>query len=174
MNDAAAEFAAIGMLKHLSYGGLRNKERGAHIQRDHIVQMGFGNLQERLGNIHSRVVQEDVQALKTCERRIHLLRLGDVANDDARVPSGSGNVFCHLLEFAPRSADQNDFRSGLGKRDGRFRAKPAARSGDERKAAINSKSRGECWAFACGFGRGISMSYRASPEVVRTLTLRLP
>ena len=170
MNYAAASLRAIGILKHFSHSSLRDQERGANIQGDHIVQMSFRDIHKGLGNIHPGIVQQDIQALDAGEGEVHLLALGHIANDHARATSRFGNAFCDLFEFATRSADQDHFRPGAGESKRSLCAEPATRSRDQCDAAIESKGGRDCRTI----GRGRRGIYRGSPELVLTLTLRLP
>jgi len=105
VNDAAAALAANGILKHLSDSNLRHQECGADIEGDHVVQMWFGDIDERLRNIHPGVIQQNVQAVDAGEGGMHLFALGDIANDYARATARIADAFCDLFEFATRSAD---------------------------------------------------------------------
>jgi hypothetical protein len=170
MNDAGPKIAAIGMLEHFFYRGLGDQECGADVEGDHIVQVSFGNVDKRLGNIHARVIEQDIEAVEAGERGIHFGSIGDIASDYARPAFRAGDMFSDLFEFAARSAKQDQFRTGLGESERRLRAEAAAGPGDQRDAAIEAKRRRKRW----GFGLGVRQAYWASPEVVLTLTLRLP
>jgi hypothetical protein len=174
MNDAGPKIAAIGMLEHFFYRGLGDQECGADVEGDHIVQVSFGNVDKRLGNIHARVIEQDIEAINAGESGIHFGSIGDIASDYARPAFRAGDMCGDLFEFATRSAEQDQFRTGLGESERRLRAEAAAGSGDQRDAAIEAKRRRKRWGFSWGFGLGVSPAYWASPEVVLTLTLRLP
>jgi hypothetical protein len=105
MNDAAALRAAFGMLEHFFYGGLGDEKCGADVEGDHIVQVRHGDSDEGLGDIHSGVIQKDVEAVEAGKRGMHLLRPGYIADDCARRAPGFGNAFCDCVEFAARSAE---------------------------------------------------------------------
>ena len=158
------------MLEHFFYRGLGDQECGADVEGDHIVQVSFGNVDKRLGNIHARVIEQDIEALDAGERGMHFGSLGDIASDYARPAFRAGDMFRDLFEFAARSAEQDQFGTGLGESERSLRAEAAASSGDQRDAAIEAKRRRKRW----GFGLGVCPAYWASPEVEVTLTLRLP
>ena len=67
--------------------------------------MRFGDIDERLGNIHPRVIQQNVQAIDAGKGGMHLLALGDIANHYARAAARIADAFCNLFEFATRSAE---------------------------------------------------------------------
>jgi hypothetical protein len=92
-------------LTHFSYGGLRDEKRSANVEADHVVEMSFGDIDEGFGNIHSRVIQQDIQAFKAGEGGAHLLSPHNIANDYARAASGVNNAFGDLLQFATRPAE---------------------------------------------------------------------
>jgi len=170
MNDAAAKIATIGMLEHFFCRGLGDQECGTDVERDHIVQVSFGNIDKRLGNIHARVIEQDIEAVEAGEGGIQFGSLGDIANDYARPAFCAHDVCSDFFEFAEGSAEQDQFGTGLGKSERRLRAEAAAGSGDQRDAAIEAKRRRK----RRGFGLGVCPAYWASPEVEVTLTLRLP
>jgi hypothetical protein len=150
MNDAGPKIAAVGMLEHFFYRGLSDQECGADVECDHIVQVSFGNVDKRLGDIHARVIEQDIEALDAGEGGIHFGGLGDIASDDARAAFRAGDMFSDLFEFAARSAEQDQFGTGLGERESRLRAEAAAGSGDQRDAAIEAKRRRKRWGFGLG------------------------
>jgi hypothetical protein len=132
--------------------------------------MRFGDIGERLGNVHPGVIQQDVQAVHAGEGGMHLLALGHIANDYARAAARVADAFCNLFKFTARSADQDYLGPCFGKSKRSCRADPATCSCNQRDAAIESKRRRNCCTFGC-FRRGF---YRVSPELAVTLTLRLP
>jgi hypothetical protein len=92
--------------------------------------MRFGDIHEGLGNIHSGVIQQDVNAVNAGESRVHLLTFGYVANNNARPASGIGNAFCDLFEFATGPADQDHLGAGSSESKRSFGADAAASTGD--------------------------------------------
>jgi hypothetical protein len=74
--------------------------------------MRFGDIHEGLGNIHSGVIQQDVNAIDAGESRVHLFPFGYVANNCARAASGVGNALCDLFEFDAGPADQDHIGAG--------------------------------------------------------------
>jgi len=99
-----------------------------------------------------------------------LLGFGYVANNYARPASDVRNSFCDLFEFATGPADQDHFGAGSRESKRPFGADAPACAGDQRDAAVESESWRDCSTVGRG-GRGV---YRVSPELVVTLTLRLP
>ena len=97
VNYAAALLAAIGMLEHFFYRSLGDEKCGADVEGDHIVQVGRGDIDKGLGDIHSGVVQKDVEAVEAGERGTYLLSFGDIADDYARRASGFGDAFCDFF-----------------------------------------------------------------------------
>jgi hypothetical protein len=132
--------------------------------------MSTGDIHEGLGNIHSGVIQQDVNAVNAGESGVHLLTFGYVANNYARPASGIGNAFCDLFEFAAGPADQDHLGASSSESKRPFGADAAACASDQRDAAVESKS----WRDCSTFGRGRRGVYRVSPELFVTLTLRLP
>jgi hypothetical protein len=132
--------------------------------------MRFGDIHERLGNIHSGVIQQDVNAIDAGESRVHLLAFGYVANNYARPASGVGDAFCNLFEFATGPADQDHLGASSSESKRPFGADAAASAGDQGDSAVESKGWRDCGTVGRG-GRGV---YRVSPELLVTLTLRLP
>src|ERR1700730_17017979 len=135
--------------------------------------MRFGDIHERLGNIHSGVVQQDVNAVDAGESRVHLLTFGYVANNYARPASGVGNAFCDLFKFATGPADQDHLGASSSESKRPFGADAAACAGDQRNAAVEAKNWRNCGTVGRG-GRGVCRVYRESPELVVTLMLRFP
>jgi hypothetical protein len=132
--------------------------------------MSVGDIHEGLGNIHSSVIQQDVNAVDADQSGVHLLTFGYVANNYARSASAVGNAFCDLFEFPPGPTDQDHLGTSSSESKRPFGADAAAGAGDQRDAAVESKS----WRDCRTVGRGGGGVYRVSPELVVTLTLRLP
>ena len=122
------------------------------------------------GARHSGVIQQDVNSFDTGESSVHLLPFGYVANNYARPASCVGNALCDLVEFATGPADQHHLGAGSSESKRPFGADAAACAGDQRNAAVEAKNWRNCGTVGRG-GRGV---YRVSPELVVTLTLRLP
>jgi hypothetical protein len=101
--------------------------------------MNFGDILEGLGNIHSGVIQQDVNAVNAGESGVHLLTFGYVADNYARPASGVRNAFCDVFEFATGPADQDHLGASSSESMRSFGADAAASAGDQRDAAVESK-----------------------------------
>jgi hypothetical protein len=101
--------------------------------------MSVGDIHEGLGNIHSGVIQQDVNAVNAGESGVHLLTFGYVADNYARPASGVRNAFCDVFEFATGPADQDHLGASSSESMRSFGADAAASAGDQRDAAVESK-----------------------------------
>src|SRR5579884_1529421 len=82
VDDAALNFA----LNHLASGSLRAEKDAFKVNAQHAVELLLGHLHEGIVNLHTSVVDHDVQAVEVfnglLDKTLRLLHLGDIGLDD--------------------------------------------------------------------------------------------
>ena len=104
-----------------------------------LVEMLFGDVDERLGDVRAGVVDENVEAWELGDFGADVSAIVHVANDGGGAAPLFGDALRDLVEIAARAAEKDHFRARTGERDGSFRADAASRAGDERDAAVEAE-----------------------------------
>ena len=144
MDDRAAFFAAVRRFEHFAHRRLCDQERGAHVERQHLIEVIFGNVDERFGNVHARVVDENVEPLEPPDFGANASTVVHVADDWRGARASLSDALRYRFEIAAGSAEENQFGAGARKRDRRLRADAAARAGDQREAAVEPEGGQDC------------------------------
>lgn len=115
--------------------------------------MGLRNVDEWLGNIHSRIVDEDVEPPEAVNFRAEPVVIGHVAYHHGGLAAALDDALRDTVQVGPRPAQQYHLRARSAQGDRRLRADAAARAGNERDAAIQPESRGDGEWIDAGYGR---------------------
>ena len=98
--------------------------------------MLLGYIHERLRNVHSSVINKDVESFEPIYRGTELVNVRDVADKDSGVPACTGNLALNLFEFTSRSAEEKHLRSCLSESERCGSTKTAARARYERDTIV--------------------------------------
>jgi hypothetical protein len=72
--------------------------------RDLLIEVCVRHFDEGLGNIHTGIVDEHIEALETRDLRTDFIATGEVADEDVRPASAGSDPLRNLLEVFARSA----------------------------------------------------------------------
>jgi len=130
--DDAAEF----LLDEMGAGRLGEKEHALDVGRQEPVVFLLPGVEQRLGQFHARIVDEQVQAAQFLNRSFHHPAdrggVGGIRRDgEGRAAAGADPLGRLLYLFGSPRGDAH-VRAGLGQAQGHGSPDPAAPSGDDR------------------------------------------
>lgn len=145
VDHSAAAFTPVSGLEHFANTCLRYKESRAYIERQHLIKMVFRYLDQWFGNVHARIVDEDIKAPKPIDCCPHSGGVGEVADSNLRTAAHGRDTLSDFVQVFARAAQQDNFCSRGGKSNCCLRANAATGPGNESDSAVEP----ERWRDSC-------------------------